>query len=413
MTQKKQSPARMGSKSPSKNGRMPYALLSGVTLLIFALAMAAMLMEPALAPSHVASLASTPEDASLSRLETARTAKDAIVPLRAATPDAGSLADRQPAGPDLKATRAAEARQAAKETLVRKLARLRLAGSLLAAQAASKARIAKEHAGAFDIALASPGDPDTRAERSATVSALLGDDAQAGAETGIVAALEETAVAELEAELPSSSGTIVPPAPGIKPEPPRRAVAEPSKDKDRKAKAPVLAYATPGNPDDEDGGVFSGLGKLFGGGGIAARRKGVAIYDISAATVHMPDGTKLEAHSGIGHRMDNPKYAHVRMLGPTPPNVYKLRMRERRFHGVEAIRMLPYDRAAMKGRDGMLTHTRLLRNSIGSHGCVAFKDYKKFLTAFKTGKVKTMIVVPSMNKLPSYMAMLERHTGAS
>ena len=126
----------------------------------------------------------------------------------------------------------------------------------------------------------------------------------------------------------------------------------------------------------------------------------------------MPDGTKLEAHSGIGHRKDNPKYAYVKNLGPTPPNVYKLRMRERRFHGVEAIRMLPHDRAAMKGRDGMLAHTPLLRRSNGSHGCVAFKHYAKFLKAFKAGKVKTMIVVPSLNDLPTYMAKLDRKKDA-
>ncbi|MCR9059302.1 MAG: DUF2778 domain-containing protein [Rhodobacteraceae bacterium] len=126
----------------------------------------------------------------------------------------------------------------------------------------------------------------------------------------------------------------------------------------------------------------------------------------------MPDGSKLEAHSGIGHRKDNPKYAHVRNLGPTPPNIYDLRMRERRFHGVEAIRMTPHDNAAMKGRDGMLAHTPLLRRSNGSHGCVAFKDYNKFLKAFKAGKVKKMIVVPSMDKLPKYMAALNKGAGA-
>lgn len=173
---------------------------------------------------------------------------------------------------------------------------------------------------------------------------------------------------------------------------------------------PVLAYAAPGTPEDDKTGLFSGLGKVFKspGGGLPGRSSGVAVYDISTATVHMPDGTKLEAHSGIGHRKDKAKYAYVKNLGPTPPNVYKLQMRERLFHGVEAVRMLPLDRAAMKGRDGMLAHTPLLRRTNGSHGCVAFKNYKKFLKAFKAGKVKTMIVVPSMNKLPTYMAKLER-----
>jgi hypothetical protein len=69
-------------------------------------------------------------------------------------------------------------------------------------------------------------------------------------------------------------------------------------------------------------------------------------------------------------------------------------MRERRFHGVEAIRMLPVDGKNKYGRDGFLTHSYLLRGRAGqSHGCVAFKDYDKFLKAFKQGKVKQMVVV--------------------
>ena len=47
-----------------------------------------------------------------------------------------------------------------------------------------------------------------------------------------------------------------------------------------------------------------------------------AIYDITARTVYLPSGRRLEAHSGFGDLMDNPRYAHVRMQGATPPNVY-------------------------------------------------------------------------------------------
>lgn len=159
---------------------------------------------------------------------------------------------------------------------------------------------------------------------------------------------------------------------------------------------------------DPDANLLSGLARLFSGDHrLPGRGSGIAVYDISGATVHMPDGTKLVAHSGIGHRMDDPKYAYERNRGPTPPNVYKLRMRESRFHGVEAIRMLPLDVAAMRGRAGILAHSRLLRNSIGSHGCVAFKDYDKFLNAFKRGEVTTMIVVPDMSELPKYMALYQ------
>jgi hypothetical protein len=136
------------------------------------------------------------------------------------------------------------------------------------------------------------------------------------------------------------------------------------------------------------------LKKLFGGGKPRAGNK-VAVYDISAARVYMPDGSVLEAHSGIGKMADNPRYVHVKMNGPTPPQTYDLKMRESRFHGVEAVRMTPVGNQTMHGRDGMLTHSYLLRGRPGqSHGCVAFKEYHKFLSAFKKGHVKRIIVVP-------------------
>ncbi len=139
------------------------------------------------------------------------------------------------------------------------------------------------------------------------------------------------------------------------------------------------------------GGFFK---RLFGGGSPRAGNK-VAVYDISAAKVYMPDGSVLEAHSGIGEMADNPRFTHVRMNGPTPPQTYDLKMRESRFHGVEAVRMLPVGDQPMHGRTGILTHSYLLRGRAGqSHGCVAFKEYHRFLAAFKRGSVKRIIVVP-------------------
>ncbi len=153
-----------------------------------------------------------------------------------------------------------------------------------------------------------------------------------------------------------------------------------------------LAYARPDNPA---GGVFKNLFKSPQAGDR------VAVYDISAAVVHMPDGSKLEAHSGIGKMADNPRYVHVKMNGPTPPNTYRLSMREKRFHGVEAVRMTPVGGQTMHGRDGILAHSYLLRGGRAeSHGCVAFKDYQRFLKAFKQGKVTHIMVVPSMSKAP-------------
>ncbi len=120
----------------------------------------------------------------------------------------------------------------------------------------------------------------------------------------------------------------------------------------------------------------------------------------------MPNGEKLEAHSGRAHMRDNPKFVHIKNRGPTPPNVYNLRMRESRFHGIEAIRMTPVGDSKMYGRDGFLTHTYLLRKRGDSSGCVVFEDYNRFLNAFKRGHVKTLIVVPRMAELPKYVAMM-------
>lgn len=125
-----------------------------------------------------------------------------------------------------------------------------------------------------------------------------------------------------------------------------------------------------------------------------------AVYDISAGTVYMPSGARLEAHSGIGEKMDDPRYIHVRMRGPTPPNVYKLTMREKLFHGVRAIRLNPIDERKMFGRDGMLAHTYMLGPSGQSNGCVSFRDYDKFLRAFLDGEVDRLVVVDSLKGAP-------------
>ena len=162
----------------------------------------------------------------------------------------------------------------------------------------------------------------------------------------------------------------------------------------RAAKPQQLAFARPNGPDRDKSD--SGLGNTFRNLFNRPRAgSGVAVYDISAAKVYMPDGSVLEAHSGIGKMADNPRYTHVKMNGATPPHTYNLKMRETRFHGVEAIRMLPVDGKNKHGRDGFLTHSYLLRGGRAeSHGCVAFKDYNRFLTAFKKGKIKQLVVVP-------------------
>ncbi|MGD9925054.1 MAG: DUF2778 domain-containing protein, partial [Pseudorhodoplanes sp.] len=126
-----------------------------------------------------------------------------------------------------------------------------------------------------------------------------------------------------------------------------------------------------------------------------------AIYDINAKAVYMPNGEKLEAHSGLGQYMDDPRHVKLRMRGVTPQNSYKLTMREARFHGVEAIRMNPEDKPAMFGRNGILVHPYMLGPNGQSNGCVSVKDYPKFLAAFKRGEVNRMIVVFRLPEPPA------------
>ncbi|MFC3324872.1 DUF2778 domain-containing protein [Mesorhizobium cantuariense] len=165
----------------------------------------------------------------------------------------------------------------------------------------------------------------------------------------------------------------------------------------------VLAYA---KPDAPSGGLGKAFRNLFNSpGSRSGAGNGVAVYDISAGTVYMPDGSRLEAHSGIGAMTDQPRYANQKNRGPTPPNTYNLSLRESRFHGVEALRLTPVDGRNKYNRDGFLAHTYLLRGRYAqSSGCVAFKDYARFLAAFKKGKIKRLVVVPRLNGSPTRVA---------
>jgi hypothetical protein len=118
-----------------------------------------------------------------------------------------------------------------------------------------------------------------------------------------------------------------------------------------------------------------------------------AVYDIAAHTIYLPDGDKLEAHSGLGHRIDDPRFVSQRNRGPTPPNVYALSLRERRFHGVQALRLTPIGDGNMYGRDGILAHTYMLGPKGASNGCLAVRNYPAFLRAYLDGKIDRVLVV--------------------
>ena len=133
-----------------------------------------------------------------------------------------------------------------------------------------------------------------------------------------------------------------------------------------------------------------------------------AVYDIAAHTVYLPNGERLEAHSGLGAKLDDPRYVKVRMHGPTPPNVYQLALREEPFHGVRAIRLNPVDDDKMFGRAGMLAHTYMLGPNGQSNGCVSFKDYQKFLQAYLRGEVDRLVVVADLGNKPSLIGRARR-----
>ena len=184
--------------------------------------------------------------------------------------------------------------------------------------------------------------------REATYN-LASADAVAPATTGSIGAATKAAIA------------LAPQAPSTKPA------------------APVLAYA---NPD------------------VPMRDNHTAIYDIVAHVVYMPDGERLEAHSGLGRMLDDPHYASAKARGPTPPNVYDLTLRSGLFHGVQALRLNPVKDSKMYGRDGILAHTYMLGASGASFGCVSFKHYDAFLQAFRRGEVNRMVVVPHLQEPP-------------
>src|ERR1700722_2178306 len=144
----------------------------------------------------------------------------------------------------------------------------------------------------------------------------------------------------------------------------------------------TLAYASPEDGVANDGGSPGGRYDRF-----------TAVYDITAHTVYMPDGTQLEAHSGLGPRLDDPRYVNERMHGPTPPTLYDLKLREAPFHGVQAIRLVPVEEDGALGRTGLLAHTYMLGPKGDSNGWGSFRDYNAFLHAYLGQKIKRLAVV--------------------
>jgi hypothetical protein len=156
------------------------------------------------------------------------------------------------------------------------------------------------------------------------------------------------------------------------------------------AAGPQLAYASP------DGGL-SGVPMADTPAHLGSDDHTTAVYDISAHTVYMPDGRRLEAHSGLGPSLDDPRRVAEHMRGPTPPHVYALKLRESLFHGVRALRLTPVGDGDVYGRSGLLAHTYMLGPNGDSNGCVSFKDYDAFVRAYDNGEVKHLVVVSHLS----------------
>jgi hypothetical protein len=157
---------------------------------------------------------------------------------------------------------------------------------------------------------------------------------------------------------------------------------------------PVASPPLPSSPRKQDHVTAS-----LGGSALEADSR-TAIYDIAAHTVYLPDGKTLEAHSGLGSDLDNPRSVREKGRGPTPPNVYSLTLREASFHGVRALRLIPVGGGEMFGRDGILAHSYMLGPNGQSNGCVSFNNYSAFLSAYLNGGVDRLVVVDHLANPP-------------
>ena len=155
--------------------------------------------------------------------------------------------------------------------------------------------------------------------------------------------------------------------------------------------SPALGYAP------AEGGVTTAARSVMSMSSPTARYdQFTAVYDISAHTVYLPNGQRLEAHSGLGSMLDDPRSVTQKMRGATPPTVYALTPREQLFHGVQALRLTPLG-GNVYGRAGLLAHTFMLGPNGDSNGCVSFRNYRAFLQAYQNGEIRRLAVVASVN----------------
>ena len=124
-----------------------------------------------------------------------------------------------------------------------------------------------------------------------------------------------------------------------------------------------------------------------------------AVYDISGHAVYLPNGTVMEAHSGMGAFRDDVNHVLTPMTGATPPAMYSLKPREAMFHGVAALRMTPAEGSDIGGRSGLLVHSFMLGPGGDSNGCISVKDFDRFRKAYDEGQFNHIAVVPSVKAI--------------
>src|SRR5262249_43069342 len=134
-----------------------------------------------------------------------------------------------------------------------------------------------------------------------------------------------------------------PPAPGpVETKPATKSVSSSLRDMTQRAKAAVMSIASNdrqtiqeklwGKPSHSsllsfasaDASVTGSIPQNPAAGGSPPYERDTAVYDISAHMVYLPDGSSLEAHSGLGSQIDDPRSASVKMRGVTPPHMYEL-----------------------------------------------------------------------------------------
>jgi hypothetical protein len=165
----------------------------------------------------------------------------------------------------------------------------------------------------------------------------------------------------------------------------------------RTASQPVVAEQSERETAGRGRGPLFGFPSPFGGSApISGYDRYTAVYDISARVVYLPDGKRLEAHSGLGDALDDPRHVSEHARGPTPPHLYQLTLRESLFHGVQALRLNPIGDGGVYGRDGFLAHPFMLGPNGDSNGCVSVKDYEAFLKAYQNGQINKLAVVANL-----------------